>query len=444
MLLRLKSELQSIIKEFPNLKMQIYIGNWQTDFLRFYKSQTNYNISNNRAYASVGLYEDKKNYSFSVCNPTAELIKEKIEQALPILQKLPPDPDFVDLEKDTRKAAEKSKECNITKLPLNKKVEILKQFRDAVQPYDFDIYGTFICNFETCYILNSNGLDKKVESSPFYLEVKAVSNKNEVTVLECFGGENLDKLNVSAMVNNLTTKVKNAQNEVVDVEAGDYEVILAPRCIGDLMSYYSWTSLAAASIDQQDTDLVDKVDQPVFPKNFTLFDAPKHPDVVNKNYSGDGFLVEDLPIFENGVFKNFLVGNYYANKLQMKENGNCGDCLVLKSGETSLEDMIKSVKKGLYISSFHYMNFINSRESSLTGLTRDGTFLIEDGKITKVVNNLRFTEKITDVVNNITAIENKAYTIPASDNYGAFNISAQSMPHVKVKEFNISSSTKTV
>ena len=105
--------------------------------------------------------------------------------------------------------------------------------------------------------------------------------------------------------------------------------------------------------------------------------------------------------------------------------------------------MISSIKHGLYISSLHYMNFINMRDTSLTGLTRDGTFLIEDGKITKVVNNLRFTEHISDIMNNVTALENKDYTIPFSSNYGAFSINT-AKHHAKIKEFFISSSTKTI
>ena len=60
------------------------------------------------------------------------------------------------------------------------------------------------------------------------------------------------------------------------------------------------------------------------------------------------------------------------------------------------------------------MNFINSRETSLTGLTRDGTFLIEDGKISKVVNNLRFTERIERILNNVLELENRCHTIPFS------------------------------
>jgi predicted Zn-dependent protease len=116
----------------------------------------------------------------------------------------------------------------------------------------------------------------------------------------------------------------------------------------------------------------------------------------------------------------------------------------METGDASRDEMISSIKRGLYVSSLHYMNFINDKETSLTGLTRDGTFLIEDGKITKVVNNLRFTEKISDILCGITAIEDTSYTVPFSSNYGEFGISSVKMPHVKVSGFKISSSTHTI
>jgi len=444
MLTRLKEELRFLINDYPCLKIQLYLTQWQTDFLRFYHSETNYNITKSSISTSISLHKDKKNYSFTINNPTTQAVREKIEEALTFIDQLPPDPDFVDLETDLRKGAETPKEDNIEKLPLDRKIAILQQFRDAITPFGFDIYGTFICNNEQTYILNSNGVDKKTHTSPFYFEIKAVSNTNEVTVLECIGGEHIERLNVPAMIANLTEKVKVAQGEVVDVEAGDYEVVLAPRCVGDLMMYYTWQGFSAHALNRKDTDLEGKIGQQLYPQSFSLYDSPAHPDVVGSDYSGDGFLHQNLPIFEKGVFKNFLVDCYYAHKLKLTENGNQGDCLVMQTGDTPYADLFKGIKKGLYISSFHYINFINSRETSLTGLTRDGTFLIEDGKITKVVNNLRFTEKISDTINHITAIEDRVYTVPASGNYGNFSIAAVAMPHIRVSEFQISSSTKTV
>ncbi|MCL2063721.1 MAG: TldD/PmbA family protein [Candidatus Cloacimonetes bacterium] len=453
----LKKSIHSIIGCYPELKMSIHLRQWQTDFLRFFKSQTNYNISKNTIYADVQLYKDKKNYSFTVNNPSVELIRDRIVEALKVIDKLPPDPDFVDLETNLAKGIEVVKENQIKIISLDMKIEILKSFKAKIEPLGFDLYGTFICNNEINYLMNSNGLDKKWEMSPYYFEIKAVSNKTEVTVLESFGGDTVEldtsfsDINCNEIVQTFKNKVsdfaqkcKLAQNEVIDVDSGDYEVILAPRCIGELMQYYVWSNLKVSSVDREETDLIGKEGLKVFPESFSLYDSPQHRNVVKTEYGSEGHLIGELPIFEKGVFQNFLVNFYYGKKLGYEINGNQGNCLVMQTGEAKLAAMIKSVKKGLYISSFHYMNFINERETSLTGLTRDGTFLIEDGQITKVVNNLRFTEKITDILNNITDIEDKSTVYPMSDNYGSFSISAYSMPHIKVKEFNISSSTKTV
>jgi len=440
----LKQSLHEIISDYPDVKISIVLYHWQTDFLRFFKSQTNYNISKNHLGTEVQLYKDKKNYSFTVNNPTSELVRNSIDEALKVIDKLPPDPHFVDLETQTEKGLEASKPNPIELISLEKKIEILNDIKSVISPLDFDLYGTFICNYEKYYLMNSNGLDKKWESSPYYLEIKAVSNKNEVTVLSCNGGENFSDSDITILKTDLLEKCKQSLTEVIDLPSGNYEVILAPRCIGDFLAYYKYSNLRVSSVDRQETELEGKIGEQVFPEFFSLYDSPQHRHVVTSDYGSNGRLIKELPLFEKGVFKNFLVDFYYGNKLNYEINGNTGSCLVMSTGDTKLEDMIKGVKKGLYISSFHYMNFINPRETSITGLTRDGTFLIEDGKITKVVNNLRFTEKITDVIRNIESIEDKASVFPMSDNYGTFSISAYSMPHVKIKQFYISSSTKTV
>lgn len=440
----LKNKFHQLIKDHPELKTEFYFQEWETDFLRFYQSQTNYNISKQEIGLYVSIYKDKKNYSFSISNPTVEMVEERFNEALSLIDNLPPDPHFHDIQTDTRIVEADMTFNNIQKLSLEKKTEILNRIADAVKEFHFKIYGTFICNYATNYIINSNGVDKKSVSSPIYFEVKAVSEKTEVTVLEAFGSEDAEKLNVEDLIVSLRNKVKSATNEIVDVEPGEYEVILAPRCIGEYIAYYSWSSLSASALDRKNTLLEGKIGQQVFPEHFTLTDDPTDPYIVKFKYNGEGHCYPKLPIFEKGVFKNFLVNSYYSHKTGLQENGAQADCLVMETGDKDLETMIKSIKRGLYVSSLHYMNFINSKESSLTGLTRDGTFLIEDGKITKVVTNLRFTEKITDIISNITEIENKSYTFPMSENYAAFSINAYRMPHVKVKNFKISSSTKTV
>ncbi len=439
----LQNELTDICNQYPELKFNFQYSFWETDFLRFYQSQINYNISKTSITLFTTMYKGKKSYSFSLKNPTRTKLLEKIEETKMIIDKLPEDPDFIDLEDDLSKSAEKEKTNNIEKVSLDKKIDILKKLAKAVYPFDFKIYGTFICNYRTLYIINSNGVNKREINSPILLEAKAVSDKNEVTVLETYGGENFDTFDAEKFTTDLVNKVEAATGEIVDIEPGEYEVVLAPRCIGDYYGYLE-SSMTARSLDTKQSYFEGKVGKKVFPKNISITDDPNHPDLINFDYNSDGHVYNNVPIISNGVFKNFMVDNYYGRKLKMKKNGASGEALVMETGEKTLEELIASIKKGLYISSLHYMNFINRKETSVTGLTRDGTFLIEDGKITKVVNNLRFTEKISDIIEGISEIENQAYTIPYSSNYGEFGIYSARMPHVKVKDFKISSSTRTV
>ncbi len=438
-LLYLKAELD----KHPKLKYEIIQQNWQTDFLRFYQSQTNYNISKDNCSLSCALYKGKKLYSFELDGPNPDKIDAAFSEALSLIDSLPEDPDFRDLENELSLAPPRKLANNINELDLSRKTKILSDFAQKAAEYDFELYGTFICNYSQYRLVNSNGMDKSSTNSPIYLEIKAVHNKNQVTVLETFGGEDFGYFDQDAFREHLVAKLVHAQNPVVDVEPGDYEVILAPRCLAEFCQYLS-SGMSAWSLDQHSSYFEDKLNQKIFPSCVSITDDPGDPEMIGKDYGSNGHIYKKLDLIDKGVFKAFMCDSYFHHKLGLPKNGNTGDCIKIAPGEHKLEDMISSVTKGLYISSLHYMNFINPRETSLTGLTRDGTFLIVDGKIKAVVNNLRFTERIARILENVVALENKAYTIPFSDNYDSFSISTTKAPHAKISGFNISSSTKTI
>ncbi len=440
---QLRKFLEEVIATHKDYKFIFNHSSWQTDFLRFYQSQVNYNISKSSQQLWVTIYQDKKSLSFAISDPDVKKLNHKLAESFELINKLPNDEDFVDIENDLTKTDEKIKEDNIVKLSLDNKLDILQKFSTVAMKHGFKIFGTFICNYETSTILNSNGVDKVSYNSPIMLEIKGVADKNMVTVLESLGGEQLSNLNFAAALESFERKLIAGKAEIVDLDPGHYEVILAPRCIGEYLSYLG-SSFSAGSLDRKSSFFEGKENQQVFPKNVTVFDDPHDDDLVNFDYNGEGHKIDKLMLIDKGVFKNYLVNTYYGHKTDLPVNGNSGSCLVMETGDKTLDEMISTVKKGIYVSSLHYMNFINVKETSLTGLTRDGTFLIEDGKITKVINNLRFTEKISSVLENITEIEQNSFVIPFSSNYGAFNISSVKMPHVKVGKFHITSSTKTI
>lgn len=435
--------LKSALDKHPELKYALELRFWQTDFLRFYQSQTNYNISKDMHALSATIYRGKRSCSFEIDDPSTAKIDKTLSNALDIIDSLPEDPDFVDVEDDLTLAEPRKVTNNIEAIDLSRKTKILASLAKSAAEHDFELYGTFICNYSGYRTVNSKGVDKSSAHSPIYLEVKAVHNSSQITVLETFGGDDFVHFKLEDFRARLLTKIGYAKNPVIDVEPGEYEVILAPRCLAEFVQYLSY-GMGAHALDQHSSYFEGKIDRKIFPEMITITDDPTDSEMIRKDYGSGGHIYRPLKLIENGHFRSFLCDQYYHYKLGLPKNGNTASCLKIAPASSSLQAMIGKVKRGLYISSLHYMNFINAKQTSLTGLTRDGTFLIEDGKICAVVNNLRFTEKITRILENTIELEDTAYTIPFSENYASFDIDTVKAPHARVRNFNITSSTKTI
>ena len=437
------AELSELIKEYPQYKLEFGYKYWKTNFLRFFQSMTNYNITKEVKKLSCTIYKGKRSFSFGMVNPNINELRKKILYAEKFIDNLPEDPDFVDIEDDKEIARQGTIINNTEKINLKDKINILSELSNAVQPYDFKIYGTFITNYTRSFIINSNGVNKEYITSPVMLDVKAVSDKNQVTVIETYGGEDFAKFNLNNFKSRLLDKTKLANLPIIDMEPGKYEVIFGPAAISEFIQYLLYGSSAQA-LDMGNSCFQDKINERIFPENISISDSPHNDRMIRFYYDQNGHTLKKLDIIKNGIYKNFMVDNYYGNKLKLKKNGNMGTNIVLEPGDKSLDEMIKSVKNGLYISKLHYMNFINMKETTVTGLTRDGTFLIKNGEITNVTNNLRYTISLMGLLKNITAIENKNYVLPFSTNYGEFFILSSLMPSVMVSDFNVTSSTKTI
>ena len=435
--------LKAALDKHPELKFAISQSYWQTDFYRFYQSQTNYNISKDNINLSADLYKGKKSYTFSIDDPDTIRIDAAVAAALAIIDSLPEDPDFVDVEDDLTLAEPRHIVNNIEAIPLATKTQVLASLAASADKHDFELFGTFICNYSSDRIINSQGMDKLSVVSPIYLEIKAVHKVSQITVMETFGGDDFSFFDLEDFRARLMQKIMFCANEVVDIEPGQYDVILAPRCVAEFVQYLCY-GMSARALDQHSSYFEGKIDQKVFPDFISITDDPTDAEMIRQDYGSSGHIYRPLKLIENGYFRNFTCDNYYHHKTGLPKNGNTTSCLKVATGNKSLEELISGVKRGLYVSSLHYMNFINPRETSLTGLTRDGTFLIEDGKISKVVMNLRFTERIDRLLKSTVALENRAYTIPFSENYESFDVETVKAPHAFVKRFNITSSTNTI
>jgi predicted Zn-dependent protease len=110
----------------------------------------------------------------------------------------------------------------------------------------------------------------------------------------------------------------------------------------------------------------------------------------------------------------------------------------MKKGESTLDEMVRSVRKGIYVTRFHYTNVVEPMKAVVTGMTRDGTFLIEEGEIKQPIKNLRFTESILDAFSRISAVSKERSVCCEGTGYSRRFVTGTVAPAIKVDGFNFS------
>lgn len=215
------------------------------------------------------------------------------------------------------------------------------------------------------------------------------------------------KLDVAAMGAVAMDKAVRSQKPVT-LPPGKYTVILEPSAVSDLVGIMVGEEFDQRSADEGRNFATKKgggsrLGENVFGKNVTIYSDPNDAIVPGTIYSNDGLPAQRTVWIDGGVLKNLQCGRYWAQKSK-REPVPSPTTLTMVGGTTSTEAMIKQTKRGLLITRFWYIRQVDPQTVLLTGLTRDGVFLIEHGEITKPVCNFRFNESPVAMLNKVVAM----------------------------------------
>lgn len=247
-------------------------------------------------------------------------------------------------------------------------------------------------------------------------------------------------LNVEEVAQQAAHRGKTTANAQA-IEPGKYTVILDPACVADLVSSLVF-SLNARNAGEGRSWVAEKgggtkLGQNVFPDFITIFSDPSNKEAPGSPWGEDGLPRKRTPIIEHGALKNLFYSRYWAQK-QGKEPLPFPANIIMEGGTAPLEEMIASTERGVLLSSLWYIRSVDPKTLLLTGLTRDGNYLIEKGKIVGPVKNFRWNESPVAVLKNVE-IMGKPVRMP-----GRESSIAAVIPPVKVKEFTFSSLSDAV
>lgn len=212
-----------------------------------------------------------------------------------------------------------------------------------------------------------------------------------------------------------------------DFPPGKTTVILSPAAVAGLIPYMLCDAKAT---DEGRTFLRGKLGQRICADSVTLRSDPADPRCPGSPFQSNGMASKTLPWIERGVLRNLHYSRYWAKKQGKEPTGSAAN-LIMDGGDAALEEMIASTERGLLVTRFWYIRVVDPMRCLLTGMTRDGLFLIEGGRLAGPVRQLRFNVSVPEVLSNVEA---QGAPERAEDWILA--------PAVKVRDFNFTSATR--
>jgi predicted Zn-dependent protease len=248
------------------------------------------------------------------------------------------------------------------------------------------------------------------------------------------------QLDVKAVAERAIDKARLSKNPAA-VEPGRYTVILEPQAVGDLVQLLAF-ALDARSADEGRSAFSKqgggtKVGEKIVDERVTVYTDPADPQLLSNSFDGQGLAAHRVAWIENGILKRLTYSRFWAQKKNQTPDAGT-NAVKLAGGTQTIDDLIKSTPRGILVTRLWYLRPVDPRTVLYTGLTRDGTFLIENGKVSKAVKNMRFNESPLFMLNNLEGV-GRAERVAGTEAGGDVV-----MPTLKVRDFNFTSLSDAV
>jgi predicted Zn-dependent protease len=254
------------------------------------------------------------------------------------------------------------------------------------------------------------------------------------------------KLDTARVANEAIRKALDSRNPRV-LEPGVYPAILEPQAVADLLGFFTF-SFDARSAEEGRSPFSapggkTKVGEKLFDARINVYSDPWDPELPGSHSAQGGLPAQKIYLVRNGVLENLVYSRFWAKQKDKEPTpGPVNGIIESSEPPVSLEDMIKSMDRGLLLGRFWYIRSLDPRTVTQTGLTRDGIWYIEKGKIQYPVQNFRFNQSVMRLLapGNIDMI-GKSERVGSSEGQGG---NAWLLPALKVKEFHFSSQSEAV
>jgi predicted Zn-dependent protease len=336
-------------------------------------------------------------------------------------------------------------EATATLSPLDKAKSLRVMF-DRGKTVNVDFAGAYATGAVSLACANTHGVRRYVPTTFSELTVIAIGEKGSGYATQ--RERRTAQVDVAALGEEAILKATLASDAKEDLQPGAYDVILEPPALAEVFDWMNMIAFTGQSFEDGSSFFVGNIGKRILGENFTLIDDSVH-------YFPFPFDIEGMPkrpvaLVENGVVKTPALDKAWADRLGMPPTAHAWHLgspdhgaafhLTMAGGDATREEMIASTKLGIWVTRFNYVNgLLEPKTALMTGTTRDGTFLIRDGKVVARLPNLRWTQSMTEAFSNIEALSRERRSVGTWYNMYGGTLA----PVVKIRGWNITGKQET-
>ncbi len=330
--------------------------------------------------------------------------------------------------------------------PLTEIVHFLHSLSSRSQKAGLELAGSFVQGESELAVVGSQGLTQYQPFSIGGLRLVATQGKSSGFAAQAF--RDINTLETEALLDRAWDFCRRNKDSK-PLRLGKYDVLLEPEAVAELAEWLGFIGFGAKQVQERTSFMTGRMGDRIMGKAISIYDDGSDPRGLAVPFDLEGIPKQRVDLIVEGKAEGIVYDSQYGKIYHHPSTGHAlpydefegplASNLFVRGGQTPRGEMLKQMGNGLWITRFHYVSgLLKTQEALMTGLTRDGTFLVEKGKVAGAVKNLRFTQSVLEAFSNVLAVSREQHLIgdPAQ------GFSSVVTPALLIKNFTFTGQTK--
>ena len=400
---------------------------------RFANNQIVQNVNTRRVSLAVKVAFGRQHGSASTTDVTAGAVQETLRRAEQIAKVSPPDPEFLPPVGEQAFPSPPTARSETASAGPQRRLAYAKEAIDLCKAEQLRAAGIVSSSVARVGVAGSTGLFAFEERTDARFSVTAQAEDSTGWASNLH--RSIDHLTVGERTRIAIHKAKHSAN-AQEMPAGHYTVILEPAAVAGLLTWMLWL-LDAKSYYKGTSAYSGKLGRQIVDQRITVRNRLDHPDLLGHGFTWEGLPCNDDAWIDRGVLKQLAYDRFTAQEHGVEVIPTLEAPHLEADGApaTGVDELIRGTDRGILVTNFWYLRIVNPTDLTLTGMTRDGTFLIENGRITSGLRNFRFHESPLRALSQV-----EGWTAPMEAT--SAETGKLLVPALKLRDFHFSSVTR--